>query len=152
MDSATSSGRTNCVAPSKPDGPGSSALTFQPPPNQRNRLCARVTAVSRSGSQQIGIWPIFRDSVSPRASSQLCTRSASGSTVTRWSAIGAKRFTDWSPETATPICTRSSGRSQLGGVHAEVVPVEVHVAALEQCPDDLHRLVQHLVTDVDRRP
>ena len=46
--SATSSGRTNWVAPANPFGPGSSALTFQPPANQRNCSCAgphRVVAV-----------------------------------------------------------------------------------------------------------
>ena len=36
MVSATSSGRTNWLAPAKPAGVGRSALTAQPPANQRN--------------------------------------------------------------------------------------------------------------------
>src|SRR5436305_4729418 len=50
MLSATSSGRTNCEAPSKADGPGSSAFTFQPPPNQRNWSWALFTASFSSRS------------------------------------------------------------------------------------------------------
>jgi hypothetical protein len=45
------------VAPAKAAVPGSSALTFQPPPNQRNCSCARPVHSSRSGPQQTGIWP-----------------------------------------------------------------------------------------------
>ncbi len=52
---ATSSGRTNWLAPEKPIGVGRSALTFHPPPNQRNCSWARCTAASSEGSQQIGI-------------------------------------------------------------------------------------------------
>ena len=48
------------VAPANPAGVGRSALTFQPPPNHRNWSCARSTAASRSGSQQIGICPTTR--------------------------------------------------------------------------------------------
>ncbi len=60
MLSATSSRRTNWVAPAKPAVVGRSALTDQPPANQRNWSCARSTAASSSGSQQIGIWPMAR--------------------------------------------------------------------------------------------
>ena len=87
IDSATSSLRTNCVAPSKPAVVGRSAFTAQPPANQRNCSCARSTAAVRSGSQQIGIWPITRTSpgrpVARRASCQESTRSLSGSTAMR---------------------------------------------------------------------
>ena len=57
---ATSSGRTNWLAPEKPIGVGRSALTFQPPANQRNCSWARFTAASSEGSQQIGICPTPR--------------------------------------------------------------------------------------------
>ena len=95
--SATSSGRTNWLAPSNPAGVGRSALTAQPPANQRNWSCALAIALSLSGSQQIGIWPILRELVFPFSASQALIRSASGSTATRWSARSANRETDFSP-------------------------------------------------------
>ena len=117
MLSATSSGRTNWVAPANPAVVGRSALTDQPPANQRNCSCARRTAVSSSGSQQIGICP------TARPSDPICgawwvpfhieTRSGFGSTAIMWSASGANWAIDASPLTATPISTGSSGRSQI---------------------------------------
>ncbi len=57
MDSATSSGRTNWLAPWNPADVGRSLLTDHPPPNHRNWACARSIATFSSGSQQIGICP-----------------------------------------------------------------------------------------------
>ncbi len=94
MEPATSSGRTNWVAPANPEVPGSSAFTFQPPPNQRNWLCARSTALLRSVSQQIGSCPILRDARPPTASSHVRTSSASGSTAIR-SPSASAGMTQW---------------------------------------------------------
>ena len=107
--SATSSGRTNCVAAANPAVPGSSALTFHPPANQRNWSCAVATAASRSGPQESGCCPIF-GSCTPAASSNPCTSAGSGSTATIASAIGANVSTDWLPDTATAIGTRPAGQ------------------------------------------
>lgn len=61
IEEATSSWRTNCEAAAKLAVVGSSLLTAQPLPNQRNWWCARRTAASASsGSQLIGIWPMAR--------------------------------------------------------------------------------------------
>ena len=111
IESATSSGVTNWEAASKADGPGSSLLTFQPPPNQRNCAWARSIAASRSGSNEIGIWPT-RGLPEPPAASNASPSSASGSTAIIRSAISPAIAQDCGPETARPIGTRSSGRSQ----------------------------------------
>jgi len=61
IDDATSSGRTKADAAAKPAVVGRSAITDQPPPNQRNWSWARWTAASTlSGSQLMGTWPMAR--------------------------------------------------------------------------------------------
>jgi len=112
MDAATSSSVTKCEAAAKAAVPGSSALTFHPPANQRNWSCARRTAVSRSVSQQIGIWPILRVSDDGHSASHCCTNVSSGSTAIIASARGAPSSIDRGPDTAIAIGTRRSGRSQ----------------------------------------
>ena len=108
---ATSSSRTNWLAASNAGGPGSSALTFQPRPNQRNRVCARVTAASLSVPKLIGIWPM-RGLPAPPAASNNSPSSAFGSTAIIRSASSPAISQDCLPDTATPIGTRVSGRSQ----------------------------------------
>ena len=111
IDPATSSSRTNCVAPANPAGPGSSALTFQPPANQRNCSCARCTAASRSVPHDTGSCAILRAGGPSFVASHSLDSSAFGSTAIIASATGANRLTDCEPDTATPIGVRFSGRS-----------------------------------------
>lgn len=115
IDSATSSGRTNSLAPTKLAVVGSSAFTDRPPPNQRSWSCATRTASSRSGPQLIGIWPTARAVIpicgAPLVAFQVDTSSGLGSTAMRWSTNVANRWTDFSPDTAAPTCTGCSGRS-----------------------------------------
>jgi len=156
MAPATSSGRTNWVAPAKPAVVGRSALTAQPPANQRNWSCARSVAVATSGSQLIGIWPMAR-AVSPicgapSALFQAVTRSSFGSTAIRWSASGANRATDFSPLTASAISTLFGQVPDPCGVHAEVLPVVRHQVAAVELADHLDRLREHVLADVDARP
>jgi len=109
--SAMSSGRTNWLAAANAAGPGSSALTFQPPANQRNWSWARATASLGSEPHEIGQQPIFGRRT-PAASSKPRTSSGSGSTATIASADGANASTDCAPETATATGTPPSGTSQ----------------------------------------
>ena len=103
------------MAPAKPAVVGRSALTCQPPANQRNWSCARSIAASRVGV------PADRD-LADRAGG-LADRGRAGgrrsrprsgrrrgSTAIRWSASGANRSTDLSPLTATPMSTPCVGQ------------------------------------------
>ena len=62
IESATSSGRTNFGwAPANPAVPGSSAFTFQPPPNQPELLVRALDGPGRGrGPRELGLWPILR--------------------------------------------------------------------------------------------
>jgi len=108
---AVCSGVAFAVACAKLNGVGSSELTFQPSPDQRNCSCATRTASSSVGAQHTGTWPILRDP-GPCSPSHSSTSSRDGSVATMWSTIEPHRSIPASPDTATPISTAAGSHTR----------------------------------------
>ena len=106
----------------------------------------------RSGSQQMGIWPILRELVSPFSWSQALINSASGSTATRCRPA-ARTARSTSRRTRDGDRYAAVGRvPEPGRVDAEVVALPGGQLSGLQLTDDRRRLDEHVLALVDRRP
>ncbi len=151
MDAATSSGRTNCVADAKESGAAARVdlPAVAEPAELRVRPLHRRVPVGVVAHRQLAHPRLALASTAVERLQQLRLR------------LGGDHQVRQPPrEGAGPLARhRDPDRRRLvrqvpqpGRLHVEVLAPVVHMAALEQRADDLHRLPEHLVADVHRRP